>query len=190
MVQSERMRKPRDAATQRAIELMAPLAQLLMKRRPPEPGMEPIPVRDVDVRAMAYLASVDAMPMRDLAALLQVTPGRVTQIIDKLERTGRVHRERDPQDKRIWQVGLTEPARSTVEGYYNRRSSAVEETLDELSPAGRAAVVHFLEGVVSRLSRVEREEELEQHPRGNGHLHLVDPDPIPEPSGSRNRARV
>ncbi len=137
---------------------MAPLAHVLMRRRDPVDALASFQVRDVDVRALSYLSTVDAMPMRQLAGLLQVTPGRVTQIVDRLESTGHVVRERDPADRRVWQVRITGPAREIIDGYYGRRSLAVEESLEDLSPDERAAVVRFLESVVSRLSRIEQVE--------------------------------
>lgn len=143
-----------------------------MRRRITTDGlMSAPPVGDVDLRTLTHLAVADTMPMHELADRLAVTPGRVTQIIDRLEEQGRVTRLRDERDRRVWNVGLTSQVRDAIDSYYATRSQAVHDTLAELDDTGRVAVMHFLEGLVERLA-VLNEDDSGIEPRVGAELAL------------------
>ncbi|GAA0240863.1 MarR family transcriptional regulator [Saccharothrix mutabilis subsp. mutabilis] len=57
-------------------------------------------VSAVDQRAHALLAKHGPMTAGDLAKLINLTPGAVTGVVDRLEDAGLARRDPDPQDRR------------------------------------------------------------------------------------------
>ncbi|XVV02945.1 MarR family transcriptional regulator [Actinosynnema sp. CA-248983] len=57
-------------------------------------------VSAVDQRALALLAKQGPMPAGDLAKRINLTPGAVTGVVDRLEDAGLARRDPDPQDRR------------------------------------------------------------------------------------------
>ena len=62
----------------------------------------------------------------------------------EMERAGYLQRERDPDDRRVVRVRLVPAAVERVEMVYRWRGDSVEEALEGMSPAERAAVTTFL----------------------------------------------
>jgi DNA-binding MarR family transcriptional regulator len=96
------------------------------------------------------LAEQDELPARQLAALADLAPGTVTEMLDHLEADGLVQRNRSSLDKRVVLVSLTQRGgelvrerRKTLEGRWQqalsgfndeelRTAAAVLERLSEL----------------------------------------------------------
>jgi len=80
---------------------------------------------------MKMLGSRGRMGTKEIAELLDVTPGNVTGIIDRLERDGLVYRNRGSQDRRTIHIRLTE---------------AGSEKMEELIRSGTACFSEMFEG--------------------------------------------
>ncbi|WP_431031165.1 MarR family winged helix-turn-helix transcriptional regulator [Plantibacter sp. RU18] len=91
----------------------------------------------------------------DLAGLLQISTASTTALIDRLERSGHVRRERHPQDRRSTRVVATiatdDEVRATL-GAMHRNMMAVAEAL---SPAEAEVVARFLTGMVDAVAAVD-----------------------------------
>jgi MarR family transcriptional regulator, organic hydroperoxide resistance regulator len=76
---------------------------------------------------------------RELAARLGVTPATLTPVVDALEAAGDLTRDRDPADRRVVRLSITESGRARIVA----ASAAVEAAVAERMPATEhPAVVH------------------------------------------------
>lgn len=87
------------------------------------------------VRMLFLVASKkQGASVKELAEMLNVTPGAVTQFLDALVAKGLVRRGEDPNDRRMLRIKLTELAGSKFEGFktdYFVSASRVFDTLNE-----------------------------------------------------------
>ncbi len=89
------------------------------------------------VRALVRLASVDALPMGELARGLGISYPAASQIGDQLVELGLAVRERPEYDRRVVLLRVTDEARATVQRVLARRRRQVEEVLERLAPGER-----------------------------------------------------
>jgi DNA-binding MarR family transcriptional regulator len=61
---------------------------------------------------MKMASSDDGVSVTELSTALKITPGAVTQFIDKLVDKGLVERFEDPKDRRVVRIKLTEQSKS------------------------------------------------------------------------------
>ncbi|MDD5398986.1 MAG: MarR family transcriptional regulator [Dehalococcoidia bacterium] len=86
------------------------------------------------VRILFHVASnPDGVSVKDLAELLSVTSGAVTQFIDALVEKGLVRREEDPNDRRLLRIKLTEYAGSRFNEFRRSYFAAVSRVFNSLS---------------------------------------------------------
>ncbi|WP_270170811.1 MarR family winged helix-turn-helix transcriptional regulator [Paenibacillus sp. SYP-B4298] len=69
-----------------------------------------------------------------LADCLQVTPGAVTGIADKLLQRGLVERERDEQDRRVVYLRLTEEGETAVQSLHLIEQQLYDDIITQLDP--------------------------------------------------------
>jgi DNA-binding MarR family transcriptional regulator len=91
----------------------------------------------LQVRALVRLATVDSLPMGELARGLGVSYPAASQIGDQLVELGLAVRERPDYDRRVVLLRLTAEARATVQRVLARRRRQVEEVLARLEPSER-----------------------------------------------------
>ncbi len=109
--------------------------------RDPETGSE---LSSHQASILDHLDEIDPMSMTALAGHMGVTVATMSLAIDRLEGRGYVRRDRDPKDGR--RVLL----RATPAGVRLREAKSVldpirvEQVLNQLSPADRAAALHGL----------------------------------------------
>ena len=75
-------------------------------------------------RAMFRLSHEPGMKQVELADRLDVEPITAGRIVDRLEEAGLVERRRDPVDRRVWRLYLTDKADPVIE-----RLKVIAETL-------------------------------------------------------------
>ncbi|NUT51813.1 MAG: MarR family transcriptional regulator [Saccharothrix sp.] len=83
-------------------------------------------VTAVDQRALALIAGKGPLSAGELAKEINLTPGAVTGVADRLERAGLVRREPDPADRRRVVI-------SAVPGAFGRVFAGLSAAMDELS---------------------------------------------------------
>lgn len=93
------------------------------------------------VRALLRLATVDSLPMGELARGLGISYPAASQIGDQLVELGLALRERPEYDRRVVLLRLTDDAQAMVDEVLARRRGQVEEVLSQLTPAERQGFV-------------------------------------------------
>ncbi len=96
------------------------------------------------IRAAIHVYDNGPQTISQLAAGMGVSQGWASRVVDEMERAGYLERERDPDDRRVVRVRLVPAAVERVEMVYRWRGDSVEEALEGMSPAERAAVTAFL----------------------------------------------
>ena len=111
-------------------------------------------------RLLTFLLDADRLPAGRMAAQADLSPAAATQALDLLERRGMVHRERDPDDRRVVVASLTEEGRRLVEARRSAFRALWKQTLGDLSAAELAAgatvlgrVTTFLEELSAQKAR-------------------------------------
>lgn len=83
----------------------------------------------------------------EIAKFLGVSSASTTALLDRLERQGSVERRSHPTDRRSILIAPTARAESEVATLIDAYAGGVEESIERLDDAGRAAVLRFLESV-------------------------------------------
>jgi DNA-binding MarR family transcriptional regulator len=105
------VRNARQQKAQRAWRLLMKVAERRMEEvdaRLMEMGLSP-----VMAHFLAELALMQPGPMSQLVARMDVDPGWVTDIVDRLEERGDVVRKPSPDDRRVKILELTDKGRET-----------------------------------------------------------------------------
>lgn len=85
-------------------------------------------------RILFYIASKpDGVSVKDLAEILSVTSGAVTQFIDALVEKGLVRREEDQNDRRLLRIKLTDYAGSKFNEFKKGYFATVSRVFSSLS---------------------------------------------------------
>ena len=86
------------------------------------------------VRILFRIASKpEGVSVKELAEVLSVTPGAVTQFIDALVEKGLVRREEDRNDRRLLRIKLTEFAHNNFKEFKTDYFASVSRVFDSLS---------------------------------------------------------
>ena len=99
--------------------------------------------------------------VKDLAEMLKVTPGAVTQFVDALVEMDLVRREEDAKDRRIIRVRLTELAISKLEEFRKDYLASASQVFGILSDAEIKELVRLLDKVDSHLALKKAEDDFE-----------------------------
>jgi DNA-binding MarR family transcriptional regulator len=127
------------------------------------------PLSLVHLHVLAILEIDGPLPMRGVAETLDVSQASATGIVDRMEQRGLVERRRDPVDRRVIRVALTETGRQLIDGIAAERKEHLARILDELTDE---ELEGFLRG--SRALRLARER-----------LHAASADPATAPGDQR-----
>jgi DNA-binding MarR family transcriptional regulator len=87
----------------------------------------------VHLNVMMILDSDGALPMNQLAEALDVSQASATGIVDRMEQRGLIARQRDPDDRRVTRVDLTDSGRQAIERLGAERRDRLGKLLDELT---------------------------------------------------------
>jgi DNA-binding MarR family transcriptional regulator len=87
----------------------------------------------------------------DLSRELMVSTGAMTNRLDKLERNGLVHRERDPSDRRGVLLALTDVGRERLDTAVGLAAAQERELLNALSPSEREQLNRLLAKLLAGL---------------------------------------
>lgn len=113
---------------------------------------ERLHLRALDYTAMGHLMSApEPLGPAELSARLGISTGSATELVDRLERAGHVHRRRDDRDRR--RVGLepTDSAANGILGELGPLFAALDTLADEFTPAEREIIARYLRAAAQRM---------------------------------------
>ena len=106
--------------------------------------------------ALFTVAKHETLNVKELACILCVTSGAVTQHVEALVQAGLVVREADPDDRRIVTLKLTEAGKKLISKLKQQRLKMMEELFVDVGDAEIAAFVN----IAGRISRkIQNKEE-------------------------------
>jgi DNA-binding MarR family transcriptional regulator len=109
-------------------------------------------LRPPQVRILFFIARQnEEVAVKDLAEMLSVTPGAITQLVDGLVDMDLVRREEDARDRRIIRIKLTELAKSKLEEFRKGYLASASQAFDILSAAEIKELLRLLDKVDSHL---------------------------------------
>jgi DNA-binding MarR family transcriptional regulator len=103
------------------------------------------------MRAMHMLASVPALPMKDLAEQLGLTPPSVTALTRRLVASGMVQRQAHADDSRVALLSITDAGRALMSDIYHDQLAGMERLLEGLAPDEQQLFLDLLERAVTTL---------------------------------------
>jgi DNA-binding MarR family transcriptional regulator len=104
-------------------------------------------------RVLIRLAATSGARQVDLAEVLDVEPITLCRMIDRLEEAGLVERRRDGDDRRAWNIHLTEKARPLLDEVQTLAGHFHEDALMGISEEDRRRTLAVLAKVRTNLSR-------------------------------------
>ncbi|MFC4598021.1 MarR family transcriptional regulator [Cohnella hongkongensis] len=96
------------------------------------------------LEVLELLQAHEPMKPSDLLPHLETTPAAITTLLDRMERSGLVERNRDEEDRRIVWVTMTELGRAQAERGVAVRSAIVNESLERISSHNRQLLVYLI----------------------------------------------
>ncbi|MCU1629612.1 MAG: hypothetical protein JWP64_4561 [Pseudonocardia sp.] len=97
---------------------------------------------------LGVLAHAGGLSHRELAAELGVTPATLTPVVDTLEREGSLRRERDPADRRVVRLRITDAGRRRLATAHEQVEVVYRERLPHLTAEEEAVVRRYLLAVL------------------------------------------
>jgi DNA-binding MarR family transcriptional regulator len=100
---------------------------------------------------LAELWRQDGIPQSELIARLGVEPPTITKMLQRMERSGALRRERGPAGARVWLVFLTERGRSLERPVGEIREEVERRLLSGFAPGERERLRALLERLTANL---------------------------------------
>jgi len=95
--------------------------------------------------------------LSQLAECLEVKPSSITVMIDRLEKSGYVARQSDPNDRRIVLVQLTDKGHEVLKETGKLRDQALEPLVKDLTEAELVTLVETFEKITSKFTDQDKE---------------------------------
>lgn len=106
------------------------------------------------MRAVVAIMRFPGINQGALADRLDVEPITTCRMVDRLEQAGLVERRRDPQDRRAWQLFLTEAAEPIGQQLQAIGQTMLNESLEGIDPTNRDAALATLARIRDNLNNV------------------------------------
>jgi DNA-binding MarR family transcriptional regulator len=106
-------------------------------------------VTNTQMFMLHYIQESGGCRLTALAEKLDVKPGAVTAMIDRLGRSGYVSRETDALDRRVIRVSLTEAGEAIIARSHELRKEIVAKYMEKLSPEEVETVTVLMEKLVA-----------------------------------------
>jgi DNA-binding MarR family transcriptional regulator len=111
-------------------------------------------VSTAQLRALVHLAQYGQQTMGELAEGLQITTASATGLVNPLVDRGHVTRSRDPNDRRVVRIGLSDHAQALANGIISEKRREVEAALDGMDLEACRCFLAALERLAGRTTRV------------------------------------
>jgi DNA-binding MarR family transcriptional regulator len=106
-----------------------------------------------EVLALARLAMDDSQGPSELARSLHMTTGAMTSVLDRLAERGHIERKQHAFDRRKVALRLTPSAHKEAQSQLRPMIAEIMELAENLSPADRAIVGHFIDALAMIVHR-------------------------------------
>ena len=126
------------------------LARLIRKRFDEE--SRDLGVTNSQWRVLVNVFRQPGINQGTLAELMEVEPITTCRMVDRLEMAGRVERRRDPNDRRAWQIHLTDAAMPLIDKLKERAAGLNAVALAGLGERDQAELVRMLDVIQRNLS--------------------------------------
>lgn len=93
-------------------------------------GLSPQQNHTIDI-----VGHAGSIRMKPLAEKLSITTGTLTVMIDRLEKSGYVHRKKDPRDKRAFNIVLTKKGLKVHREHHSFHLKLAQDVISNLDPA-------------------------------------------------------
>ncbi|MCP3729201.1 MarR family transcriptional regulator [Sphingomonas sp. MG17] len=110
-----------------------------------------IGVTSAQLRTLSLLKREPGCNQGQIADILEVEPITVGRMIDRLEEAGLVERRRDPADRRVWRIHLTDAAQPLIVQLREIGDALTEHALTGLGSADREALDAMLARIRTNL---------------------------------------
>ena len=104
------------------------------------------------MRAVIAIMRFPGINQGALADRLDVEPITTCRMVDRLEQAGLVERRRDPQDRRAWQLFLTDAAEPIAEKLQAIGQTVLNESLEGVAAGDRDATMTILGAIRDNLT--------------------------------------
>ncbi|MCX4471208.1 MarR family transcriptional regulator [Micromonospora sp. NBC_01655] len=128
-----------------AARLGAAVAELhrLLRRRTTRRANRPA-LAEAQVELLLVVRAHPDVSVKEAARRLRTAPNTVSTLVGDLVDAGLLHRERDPGDRRLVRLRLTDAARQRMADYERHRAELLADALAALDPAARRALAEAL----------------------------------------------
>lgn len=109
------------------------------------------------MRALVAIMRFPGINQGTLADRLDVEPITTCRMVDRLEQSNLVERRRDPQDRRAWQLFLTQSAEPIAQQLQAIGQTVLNDSLQGIEPAARDAALAMLGRIRDNLTSVSPE---------------------------------
>lgn len=97
-----------------------------------------------DFAVIEVLLHKGPLPVNVIGQKVLLTSGSITSAVDRLAHKGLVMRRRDPSDRRIFRVELTDKGREVIRSAFSDHERHLETAVEVLSAAERSDLVRLL----------------------------------------------
>ncbi len=107
---------------------------------------------NAEFRCMRFIDCECQHSIKDLAQLMNLTPGRITQIVTELEKKQYVVREIDLEDRRTIKIRMTESAMPFIKNVTEKHVELHKKVLDGIPEETQESVLSALDQLLKSLT--------------------------------------
>jgi DNA-binding MarR family transcriptional regulator len=107
---------------------------------------------------LRVLLAADGLKSSDVAARGWSSPGTLTSVVNTLVREGYVERRRDPGDRRVVRLYVTDKGRQICEDYYSLAGPHWRAAFDFVSPQDEPVIRKFFTDMIGNFSQLIKKE--------------------------------
>ncbi|WP_089156087.1 MarR family winged helix-turn-helix transcriptional regulator [Micromonospora sp. NBS 11-29] len=115
------------------------LHRLLRRKTGTRADRDPLP--EAQVELLLLVRAAPGISGKEVARRLGTAPNTVSTLVRDLTDAGLLRRDRDPADRRVVRLHITEAASRRMADYEMHRAALLTESLAGLDPVARAAVL-------------------------------------------------
>jgi len=141
-----------DSDLQRLRQLLVELGRTACLRDPLAGASEQLDLTAPQMHALLSLGNDAGLTMGELSRRGGISEKTMTGVVDRLEQAGHVRRERDPADRRLVRVVLTDQGRGLFEACDAHLAGRLRHFLALLEPDDRTALLRMLDRLNARLA--------------------------------------